>query len=407
MFNTKSTFWVRAALINLSIVALLGAVMRYKIGFELPWFDQKFLQEAHSHFAFAGWITHSLYFLIIRLFNANLDSIRKKVYSRILLVNLISAYSMLICFSFQGYGPFSLFFSTISVITGYVFSWFALKDAGRIASTHPSKNWIKAAIWFGVLSTFGTMVLSFMMATHRFDQTTYLGSVYFYLHFQYNGWFLFACMGLLLDKIKHMIPGTTMLRNSFWFFFLAAIPSYFLSTLWAHLPMWLYAITIIAALLQVIGWCFFLRVMYINKDLLKTIFSKTVGFLFMVIGSALTIKLLLQLGSTIPSISKLAFGFRPIVIAYLHLVLLVIVSLFLLTFMYVNKLLQHNKRTTLALVGFTSGIILNETVLSIQGIAAFSYTVIPYADQILFAVAILITGSLLLLLNGQFKPSDT
>ncbi len=407
MFNTKSTFWVRAALINLSIVALLGAVMRYKIGFELPWFDQKFLQEAHSHFAFAGWITHSLYFLIIRLFNANLDSIRKKVYSRILLVNLISAYSMLICFSFQGYGPFSLFFSTISVITGYVFSWFALKDAGRIASTHPSKNWIKAAIWFGVLSTFGTMVLSFMMATHRFDQTTYLGSVYFYLHFQYNGWFLFACMGLLLDKIKHMIPGTTMLRNSFWFFFLAAIPSYFLSTLWAHLPMWLYAITTIAALLQVIGWCFFLRVMYNNKDLLKTIFSKTVGFLFMVIGSALTIKLLLQLGSTIPSISKLAFGFRPIVIAYLHLVLLVIVSLFLLTFMYVNKLLQHNKRTTLALVGFTSGIILNETVLSIQGIAAFSYTVIPYADQILFAVAILITGSLLLLLNGQFKPSDT
>lgn len=127
----------------------------------------------------------------------------------------------------------------------------------------------------------------------------------------------------------------------------------------------------------------------------------------MVIGSALTIKLLLQLGSTIPSISKLAFGFRPIVIAYLHLVLLVIVSLFLLTFMYANKLLQHNKRTTLALVGFTSGIILNETVLSIQGIAAFSYTVIPYADQILFAVAILITGSLLLLLNGQFKPSDT
>ncbi len=405
MLHTKSTFWVRAALINLSIVAMIGAVMRYKIGFELPWFDQKFLQEAHSHFAFAGWITQSLYFLIIRLFNANLDGIREKAYSRILLFNMVSAYGMLICFSFQGYGPVSLFFSTISVITGYVFSWFALKDAGRLSSTNPAKNWIKAAIWFGVLSTFGTMVLSFMMATHRFDQTTYLGSIYFYLHFQYNGWFLFACMGLLLDKIKHMIPSTTLLRKSFWFFFLAAIPSYFLSTLWAHIPMWLYAIVIIAALLQVIGWWFFLRVMYIHKDLIKSILSKTAGFLFLIIGSALSIKLLLQLGSTIPSISKLAFGFRPIVIAYLHLVLLVIVSLFLLTFMYVNKLLQHNKRTNLALVGFTSGIILNETVLCIQGIAAFSYTVIPYADQILFAIAILMTSSLLLLLNAQLKSS--
>ncbi len=406
MFNTKSIFWIRAALINLSIVAFLGAVMRYKIGFELPWFDQKFLQEAHSHFAFAGWITHSLYFLIIRLFRSNLDTINERVYSRILQVNLISAYGMLICFSFQGYGPISLFFSTISVITGYAFSWFAHKDAGRLTSSHPAKNWIKAAIWFGILSTFGTVVLSYMMATHRFDQTTYLGSVYFYLHFQYNGWFLFACMGLLLDNIKHIISYSTLLRNSFRLFFLAGIPSYFLSTLWAHLPVWLYVIVIIAAILQVIGWSFFIRVMYLYKDQLKTIFSKAAGLLFLIIGSALSIKLLLQLGSTIPWISKLAFGFRPIVIAYLHLVLLVIVSLFLLTFMYISGLLQHNKRTSLALVGFTSGIILNETVLSIQGIAAFSYTVIPYADQLLFTIAMLIVSSLILLLNGQFRSSD-
>jgi len=405
MFNIKSIFWVRAALINLSIVALFGAVMRYKIGFELPWLDQKFLQEAHSHFAFAGWITHSLYFLIIRLFHSNLDNINEKVYSRILLVNLISAYGMLICFSFQGYGPVSLFFSTVSVFTGYAFSWFALKDAGRLASSLPAKNWIKAAIWFGVLSTFGTMVLSFMMATHRFDQTTYLGSIYFYLHFQYNGWFLFACIGLLLDHIKHIVSISTVLRDSFRFFFLAAIPSYFLSTLWAHLPVWLYAIVIIAAILQVIGWSFFLRVMYMYKDQLKTTFSKTACFLFLIIGSALSIKLLLQLGSTIPWVSKLAFGFRPIVIAYLHLVLLVIISLFLLTFMYISGLLQHSKRTTLALVGFTSGIILNETVLCIQGIAAFSYTVIPYADQLLFAIAVLIVTSLILLLSGQFRTT--
>ena len=407
MFNTKSTFWVRAALINLSIVALLGAVMRYKIGFELPWFDQKFLQEAHSHFAFAGWITHSLYFLIIRLFHSNLDSIREKVYSRILLFNLISAYGMLICFSFQGYGPVSLFFSTVSVITGYVFSWFALKDAGRLSSTHLSKNWIKAAIWFGILSTMGTMVLSFMMATHRFDQTIYLGSIYFYLHFQYNGWFLFACMGLLLDKIKHILPSSTRLRNTFWLFFLAGIPSYFLSTLWAHLSAWLYGIVILAAIMQVIGWANFLRLLYNHVDQLKASFTKLPRILFIGIGSALTIKLLLQLCSTIPIISKLAFGFRPIVIAYLHLVLLVIVSLFLLTFMYVNGLLQHTRRTTLAIVGFTSGIILNETVLSIQGIAAFSYTVIPYADQLLFAIAGLIVSSLLLLVSDQIKPFKT
>ena len=53
MVTGKNT-WVRIAVINLAIVAVLGTVMRYKIGFALPFLDQKFLQESHSHFAFTG-----------------------------------------------------------------------------------------------------------------------------------------------------------------------------------------------------------------------------------------------------------------------------------------------------------------------------------------------------------------
>jgi len=405
MINSKNTFWVRAALINLSIVATVGAIMRYKIGFELHWFDQKFLQEAHSHFAFAGWITHSLYFLLVSLFRSNLPDIKEKVYNRLILVNLLSAYGMLFSFMHQGYGPVSLFFSTISVITGYVFAWFALKDAGRLPSGHPSKNWIKAAICFGILSTFGTMVLSYMMGTHHFNQTTYLGSIYFYLHFQYNGWFLFACIGLFLDKIKHLIHHPALERMSFWCFFLAGIPSYFLSTLWAHLPVWLYAIVILAAILQLIGWWQMLRLINSIKGQLHSIIPKPARFLLLMVGTALSIKLCLQLVSTVPIISKLAFSFRPIVIAYLHLVLLMIITLFLLTFMFSTDWIRQNKRTIMALSGFTLGIVLNETVLCIQGIGAFSYTVIPYADQMLFGIALVLSGSAWLILTAQFRPS--
>jgi hypothetical protein len=39
--------------------------MRYKIGFEFPFFDQKHLQHSHSHFAFSGWISHTLMVLMI------------------------------------------------------------------------------------------------------------------------------------------------------------------------------------------------------------------------------------------------------------------------------------------------------------------------------------------------------
>jgi hypothetical protein len=180
--NTTSGSWVRIALINLGIVALLGMVMRYKIGFEFPYFDQKYLQEAHSHFAFTGWITHTLFFLMVLLFRQNLDLINEKIYNRIIMMNLIAAYGMLISFTMQGYGAVSITFSTLSIIVAYVFSYYALKDIRRLSSGHPAKYWLRAAIWFGIFSTFGTMVLSYMMATRQYDQTTYLGSIYLYLN---------------------------------------------------------------------------------------------------------------------------------------------------------------------------------------------------------------------------------
>jgi hypothetical protein len=39
-------FWLKFSLINLLIVALIGLLMRYKIGFEFPFLDQKHLQHS-------------------------------------------------------------------------------------------------------------------------------------------------------------------------------------------------------------------------------------------------------------------------------------------------------------------------------------------------------------------------
>ena len=61
----KTTFWIRFSIFNLMLVALLGLLMRYKILFEFPLLDQKSVQHSHSHFAFAGWVTHTLMTLLI------------------------------------------------------------------------------------------------------------------------------------------------------------------------------------------------------------------------------------------------------------------------------------------------------------------------------------------------------
>jgi hypothetical protein len=114
------------------------------------------------------------------------------------------------------------------------------------------------------------------------------------------------------------------------------------------------------------------------------------------ISLALIVKFLLQLGSTVPAVSELAFGFRPIVIAYLHLILLAIISLFLLFYVYANNFIAINKRTILGLILFSKGVILNEVVLGIQGVASLSYTLIPYVNEVLFGIAILLFTSILL-----------
>jgi hypothetical protein len=403
--NSREKLWIRLALINLCLVAFLGTLMRYKIGFEFPYFNQKYIQEAHSHFAFTGWITHALFFLMVSLFRQNLGAIREKIYYLLILANVLCSYGMLVSFFMEGYGPVSISFSTLSILIAYVFSYFALKDVARLPGNHPGKRWIWGAIWFGIFSTLGTMVLSYMMASRQYDQTTYLGSIYFYLHFQYNGWFLFTCTGLFLDRIRHLNLNPKHVSIAFWLVFLSGVPTFFLSTLWAQLPPWLYVVVVIASILQVIGWWYFMKLILSNLRGIQSLLPKGAAYLFFIVGSALILKIMLQLGSTIPEVSKLAFGFRPIVIAYLHLVLLLIVTVFLLTFLYSANWISHNKVSIGSLFTFAIGVILNEVVLAVQGIAAFSYTVIPFANEMLFFIALLMLVSAILLFLAQGKTA--
>jgi hypothetical protein len=133
---------------------------------------------------------------------------------------------------------------------------------------------------------------------------------------------------------------------------------------------------------------------------------KSGRYLFLIIVIALSVKFLLQLGSTVPSVSKLAFGFRPVVIAYLHLILLAIISVFLISYVYYYKLIKVNKLTTISVLIFIVGVYLNEVVLGIQGIASFSYTVVPRVNEILFFISLLIFVGLALLLFSQRKLKE-
>lgn len=389
--------WLKITLVNLLIVATLGVVLRYKILYPLPFVDQKHLLHGHSHFAFAGWITQALMTLMVLYLARRAEVNIQKKYNWLLWANLLTAYGMLIAFPIEGYGVYSIIISTLSIFVSYVFAVLYWKDLGKLPQRSIAHAWFKAAVFFNALSSIGAFALAIMMVNKVIHQNWYLAAEYFYLHFQYNGWFFFGCMGLCLGLTKRFSISQDALKKIFRLFAFASVPAYFLSTLWMPMPLWVYVLVVIAAFAQVIGFIWLARLIKVKWGDVKNQFSVIVKCLMGFSALALFIKLLLQLGSTIPSLSDLAFGFRPIVIGYLHLVLLGVITLFLLGYMFAD---DHFKLTALNRTGifiFAAAVILNEIVLMVQGVAAISYNAIPFVNEMLLGTAIfLFTGALLM-----------
>ncbi len=395
--------WAFFSVLNLLILSVVGIILRYKIILPLPFVNQKNLLHGHSHFAFSGWVSMALFTGILWILSKHI-SLDIKKYNRIFLLGQIASFGMLFTFPFVGYKLPSIFFSTVSVMFSYLFVYFAWKDMRKSLLPLPVANWFKAAFIFLLFSSFGTFLLAYLMSSGKHDQEWYIGSVYFFLHFQYNGWFLFSILGFFVYFLSRLTyqPGCYTSPWIFRLFFVSAFPAYFLSALWMKLPDWIYWLAVAAGIVQILAMVLFIRLYLCCKqgilDAIPLVVKWLWGFAFL----ALVLKITMQAFSVIPSISHFAFGFRPIVIGYLHLVLLGLVTFFILGFLVQQKLLyitQPMARRGLAF--FISGVVLNETLLMIQGIWSIWYETVPYTSQALFVVAIVMFLGLLQFLAGQ------
>ena len=398
IMNVKK--WITLTVFSLLLVAILGVLLRYKISFSIPLINQKYLQHSHSHFAMSGWVSQCLMVLLASTVSSSFNEAHFKKYNFILWLNLGIAYGMLLSFLFQGYGTYSIILSTLSLLAVFYFGIQLWRDMNKAAVRKACFIWYKAAILFNILSAIGIAELAYIMATHIFDIKLQQATTYFFLHFQYNGWFIFACLGLgieLLNQKQIQIKG---LRNFFWIYALGCVPAYLLSVLWLPLPLWMYIIVILAALSLISGWVWFLL------QILKQLPAFTLNMplvsrrLFACAGIAFTIKVILQAGSTIPSLNHLAFGYRPIVIGYLHLVFLGIVTLFLLGYLFYMGYLSIHRIRKLGVTLFVIGIILNELMLMMHGLTAMGYYTMPYINEMLLGITLLmLTGVILIIIK--------
>ncbi len=393
--------WFRLGLFNIAIVALYGVLMRYKIAFDFPLLDQKNLLHAHSHFAFSGWISHILYSGLALLMAPFINARRQQRYKILIGVNLVSAFGMLIAFTAQGYKAFSITCSTLSIVVAVVYACLFIGDLKNLPAGHPSRSWSATGLLLNVLSAAGPLSLVYMMASKNIDHGFYVGSVYYFLHFQYSGWFFFGSMALVAAILPDGFPS---LKRYFVLFALTVIPTFFLSVLWAKLPLWLYMITVIATLVQLATWMTLLiKSLPALKRQKAKAYSYWVNVFFYTAAGALTLKFILQAVSVIPALSHLVFGFRPVVIAYLHLVLLGVYSLFIIGYLFRQGFIAPTKVAKTAALFFLSGVLLNELFLGIQGLAAFTYTLIPHVNEMLLGAAVVLLGGATFMTISQRK----
>ena len=390
----QRSFWLKFSVFNFLIVALLGVTMRYKILYSMPFLDQKHLQEAHSHFAFYGWITNVIYVLILNYMHKINAQIDLKKYEKLIVVNLIASFTMLGAFLYGGYFWASIAGSTVALLCSFVFFFFFFRDAKKIQDS--SKLWFLAGLFFAVISSVGVFNLGYMMMSKTATQDLYLASEYYYLHFQYNGFFIFSCIGFLLFSMKQAGSGISEKQNKliFWLLFVGCVIGYGLSVLWMKMPVSIFAVIVVATIMQTIGAV--LLFVFIKKNWTNLVlkWSSMHRFVLLYAGFAFAVKIALQLGSTIPALNQFAFGFRNVVIAYLHLVLLMCIATFLVNqilathyFTITNKLLMGFKLLLL-------GIFLNELILGLMGVFSIKYISIPFANEMLLGVSVLMFASI-------------
>ncbi len=394
--------WSRWALFNFVLLALVGVLLRYKILYPLPLVDQKNLLHAHSHFAFAGWVTLALFVCIISILQPTPQ--QQQQFNQVLQMQQVSSYGMLLSFPFMGYAPVSIAFSTLSILVSFWFVVIAWKIIKQHTGLSIEKKWLYAALLSNVISAAGTFTLAYLMATKTVQQNWYFGSVYFYLHFQYNGWFLFTIFALFFNQVKQWM-NTSLVRSSHHFFIgliVSLIPAWFLSLMWMRLPQWMFAVGTMAALIQLIALAIFIRLFLQLKKQLSTTLHRFVKWIWLFSASAFTLKIILQAFSAIPELNKFAFGIRPIIIGFLHLVLLGFVSLFILGYLLQQQLLSlQQKSAAFGLWLFVFAMVLNEVLLMGQGMAAISYSHFPYGNQLLLGAAILMFAGLLVVYSSQ------
>jgi len=360
------TIWYKISFGYLFIIAWLGLYMRMiQAGWADGW-SYNHLLHGHSHAAFTGWFYGILFLLIDRHFFD--DRTRPRTLKAQFIATQVTLFLMMIAFLAQGYGIWSITLSSVFQILNYLFVFTVL----RALKQHPaprslSVRLLRLALWMLFVSTIGPWAVGIIKALGYGGTDWYRAAIYFYMHFQYNGWILSALLALFFAYVeKHYRYRADASGKRFFVLFAGSIlPGYFLSLLGMFPEAWVYAVAGLSAVMQ--ARAMFELFHIVREHNLKRLIwrQKPVQLFAIMVVGGLIIKILLQLLSVIPALSQTAFNNRPVIIAFIHLIMLGIFTPYILAHLTkINILRWQGSLSQLGQMSYFIGFVLTEFLLA-------------------------------------------
>lgn len=320
----------RVAFIFLILAVVPAILLRYMqyngglVGFKFP-----FLLHTHSHVAMLGWV----FTAIVTLFTRNWlphtrEIVRKLKLTTVVLI--VSVVGMLVSFPLQGYAFWSILFSTLHIFAQLGFTWIFFKETEK--NREISVVFARTALVLQMVSALGALSVGPVAAAGYAGQPLYFMCIYFYLHFQYNGWMLFAILALLLHfaSREEAPEQDRKLQQAMRMLLGGVVFTYAGMALWCTDSLWIVIAAFLGAVLQLVALIQLYRLISPALYLWLRSLPVAVRILFTVSLISLAAKAMLQLLAVWPELNDWIAAQRGIVIAYLHLVLLGFITSFLL-----------------------------------------------------------------------------
>jgi len=380
MNNIKK--YINVTLILFLITSIFSLILRYipLADGDLEWNYQHILQ-THSHLAFLGWVFNCIFLLIAHQYPNIFKKSKILSFDLLFIIFQISILFISIGLMIWGYKVLAITFLSIHSLFTIIFAvkFFKYSDKNLVGTYI-----LKLALILMGLSYIGTLALGPLSANGLKGSNYYNSAIYFYMHFQYNGFFLLAVVGLLLNFCKNINIDIVISKNQINLFLLSIILTYSISLLFAKISWIISLLAVLSSLLQIY---LFLDIYIKNKNSLKIRFQDSQSkFIIQLVLFLFIIKLLAQLFS--PFIPDSVSSNRNMIIVFLHLNFLGIISPMLLYFIdvyFVRSVIFRN-----FILAFIVAFILNEISLVLSYFNIFKQYEIYYSNIISTALLFLL-----------------